>query len=73
MDGRFDTLREVVNFYNTGIQPNPDLDNRLRNNNGAPRRMNLDGNEINALIAFMNTLTDNAFLADPKFADPFGE
>jgi len=72
-DGRFGTLREVVNFYNTGIQRNPNLDNRLRTQNGAPRRMNLDGNEINSLIAFMETLTDNAFLTDPKFSDPFAE
>ena len=70
-DGRFETLREVVEFYNTGVQPNPDLDNRLRNNNGTPRRMNLNTGEVNALIAFMNTLTDERFLTDPKFSNPF--
>ena len=24
-----------------------------------------------ALVAFLKTLTDNAFISDPKFADPF--
>jgi cytochrome c peroxidase len=70
-DGRFETLREVVNFYNTGIQRNPNLDNRLRARGGAPRRMNLDANEINALITFIEALTDNTFLTDPKFSNPF--
>ncbi|MCA9839871.1 MAG: hypothetical protein KC422_23385, partial [Trueperaceae bacterium] len=29
-DGRFDTLEQVIDHYNTGIQNNPNLDNRLR-------------------------------------------
>ncbi|OEK05753.1 cytochrome-c peroxidase [Roseivirga misakiensis] len=70
-DGRFGTLREVVEFYNNGIQNSPNLDRRLRGNNGTPRRMNLNGQEIDALIAFLNTLTDNSFLSDDKFSNPF--
>ncbi|MCH8154020.1 MAG: hypothetical protein IH786_01935 [Proteobacteria bacterium] len=27
--------------------------------------------EIDALVAFLQTLTDTAFLTDPKFANPF--
>jgi cytochrome c peroxidase len=69
-DGRFNTLDEVVNFYNSGIQNNPNLDNRLRNN-GQPVRMNLDASERAALVAFLNTLTDTAFLNDAAFSDPF--
>ncbi len=72
-DGRFETLREVVVFYNNGIQDNPGLDNRLRVQGGRVRRMNLNQTEIDALVAFMNTLTDNSFLTDPKFSDPFRE
>lgn len=68
-DGRFQSLREVVEFYNNGIQNSPNLDNRVRG--GAVRRMNLNNNEINALVAFMNTLTDQSFLTDVKFSDPF--
>ena len=70
-DGRFTSLREVVEFYNTGIQNSPNLDNRLRVRGGMVRRMNLNNNEINALVAFMNTLTDEIFLTDVKFSDPF--
>lgn len=78
-DGRFNNLREVVQFYNNGIQDSPNLDNRLRvngggrggNNNGNVRRLNLNGQEMDALVAFLNTLTDNSFLTDDKFADPF--
>ena len=70
-DGRFATLREVVEFYNNGIQDNPNLDNRLRVRGGQVRRMNLNQTEIDALVAFMNTLTDNNFISDPKFSNPF--
>ena len=70
-DGRFNSLREVVEFYNTGIQDNPNLDNRLRVNNGQVRRMNLSAEEVDALVAFMETLTDDSFTGDVKFSDPF--
>ncbi len=70
-DGRFGTLREVLEFYSDGIQDNPNLDNRLRVQGNRVRRMNLNGTEINALIAFMNTLTDDVFVNDEKFSDPF--
>lgn len=71
-DGRFETLEEVVEHYNTGVQNSPNLDNRLIEN-GQPIRMNLSQNEIDALVAFMKTLTDQNFITDPKFADPFLE
>ncbi len=70
-DGRFSTLREVVMFYNNGIQNSPNLDNRLRMGNGGVRRMNLSPQEIDALVAFMETLTDQSFIEDPKFSNPF--
>jgi len=70
-DGRFGTLREVVEFYNNGIQNNPNLDNRLRVMGDRVRRMNLNQTEINALVAFLNTLTDDSFVTDAKFSDPF--
>jgi cytochrome c peroxidase len=69
-DGRFNSLEAVVNFYNSEIQNNPDLDNRLRRN-GQPIRMNLNAGERAALVAFLETLTDAAFLSDPVFSDPF--
>lgn len=69
-DGRFDTLDEVVEFYNSGVQAHPNLDNRLIQN-GNPRRLNLSAAEMTALVAFLNTLTDDVFLNDEKFSNPF--
>jgi len=70
-DGRFDTLREVVEHYNSGVQPHPNLDRGLGGRNRRPRRLNLNDREIEALVAFMNALTDQTFLSDPKFSNPF--
>lgn len=70
-DGRFDTLAQVIEFYNSGVQDHPNLDNRLENNNGQPVRLNLSQAEKDALAAFMNTLTDTTFLTDPRFSNPF--
>ena len=70
-DGRFATLREVIGFYNNGIQNHPNLDNRLRVNNGQVRRMNLSDQEREALVAFLHTLTDESFINEEKFSDPF--
>lgn len=70
-DGRFTSLAQVVDFYDAGVQPNPDLDARLRNPDGSPRRLNLTAAQKAALVAFMGTLTDSAFLASPRFANPF--
>jgi cytochrome c peroxidase len=69
-DGRFASLAEVVEFYNSGVQDNPGLDGRLRVG-GQPRRLNLNPAEKAALVAFLLTLTDQAMVEDPKFADPF--
>ncbi|GAA6136288.1 cytochrome c peroxidase [Arenicella sp. 4NH20-0111] len=69
-DGRFSSLEQVVDFYNSGIQDNPNLDNRL-SRNGQPIRMGLDAEERAALVAFLGTLTDNEFLSDSAFSDPF--
>lgn len=70
-DGRFNTLAEVVEFYNSQVQNNPNLDNRLRAGNGQPRRLNLSDTDKAALVAFLETLDDDALLADPRYSDPF--
>lgn len=72
-DGRFETLREVVEHYNNGIQRSPNLDNRLTTRGGNPVRMNLSNQDIDALVAFMRTLTDQELLTDTKYSDPFKE
>jgi len=72
-DGRFATLAEVVEFYNSGVVAHPNLSPPLRvgGPNGAPRRLNLTANEKAALIAFLNTLTDTSLPTDSRFSDPF--
>ena len=77
-DGRFETLREVIEHYDAEVAPHPFLDmnlldRRLVVTGGPvrPVRLGLTGDEIDALIAFLETLTDPAFLADPRFSDPF--
>lgn len=69
-DGRFQTLEEVVEFYNTGIQAHPFLHADLKSG-GAPKKMNFTANDKADLIAFLNTLTDDHLLADKRFSNPF--
>lgn len=72
-DGRFTTLAQVVEHYNSGVQNSPDLAPQLRQPNGQPRRLNLTQADKDALIAFMNTLTDDSITTDVRFSDPFVE
>ena len=70
-DGRFTTLAQVVEHYNSGVQLGAALDNRLIAGNGQPRRLNLSDADKAALVAFMLTLDDTALAADARFSDPF--
>jgi cytochrome c peroxidase len=70
-DGRFNTLEEVIEHYNSGIQSNGNLDKNLLNADGSPLRPNLNLLEKRALVAFLNTLTDESFITNPKYSDPF--
>jgi len=73
-DGRFATLEEVVEFYNSGVVDNPNLSPPLRNPPGLPpgaRRLNLTAGQKAALVAFLKTLTDTNIAADERFSDPF--
>lgn len=70
-DGRFQTLEEVIEHYNSGIQPHPNLHTSLKNPDGSPRRLHLSESDKEALVAFLHTLTDEQFLSDPAYADPF--
>ena len=70
-DGRFATLEQVIEHYNSGIQAHPNLAPQLRNPNGTPKQLNLTVQEKSALVAFLKTLTDNALTTDVKFSNPF--
>ena len=64
-DGRFTTLEQVIDHYSTGVKNHPNADGRLRG------RLNLSTQQKASLVAFLRTLTDEHFLTDPKFSDPF--
>ncbi|MEO5584418.1 MAG: cytochrome c peroxidase [Flavobacteriales bacterium] len=73
-DGRFNTLEEVVEHYNSGIKAHPDLDDRLTVEGqigGTPLHMDLSDYDKAALVAFLKTLTDEPLVHDPRFSDPF--
>ncbi|MEQ8578106.1 MAG: cytochrome c peroxidase [Balneola sp.] len=73
-DGRFETLEEVIEHYNSGVQASATLDNRLeQRNSNTPLRLNLSDQEKAALVAFMKTLTDQELILDEKFSSPFEE
>ena len=65
-DGRFATLEEVIEFYSSGVQNNPNLSRGL-----TPGGFGFSEDEKSDLIAFLNTLTDEAFLTSELFSDPF--
>lgn len=70
-DGRFATLDEVLDHYSVGVKNNPNLDDRLKDQNGNPMVLNITEEEKRAMKAFLQTLQDNNFISDPKFSDPF--
>lgn len=70
-DGRFSSLEEVVEHYNSGIQDHPTLSPALTDENGNPVRLNLNDQEKAALVAFLKTLTDDSIASEEKWSDPF--
>lgn len=70
-DGRYESLKDVVEFYNSGIQDNPNLDWVLLDENGKSLKMNLTDTDINDLVAFLSTLDDNNLVTDRRFSNPF--
>ncbi|MEO6360436.1 MAG: cytochrome c peroxidase [Sphingomicrobium sp.] len=69
-DGRFQTLAQVVAFYDKGVQQGAALDDRLRQR-GKPQRLNLSEADRAALVAFLKTLDDPVMTMDKRFSDPF--
>ena len=74
-DGRFASLEEVVEHYNSGVQDHPNLAPQLRVNgpNSPPIMLNLSEDEKAALVSFLKTLTDNDLLTDERWSNPFCE
>ncbi|MCR9197130.1 MAG: hypothetical protein NXI04_00640 [Planctomycetaceae bacterium] len=68
-DGRFATLDRVLEHYNWSVRPHPNLDDRLAD--AAANGIAIPERQKVALAVFLETLTDQALLQDPRFADPF--
>ena len=66
-DGRFQTLDEVFNHYNSGGQVSTTIDPFMEAAGGGLFLQEIDKL---ALIAFLKTLTDTSFIHNPAFSDP---
>ena len=67
-DGRFQTLLEVVEFYNSQVKHSSTIDPNMH---AMQSGLKLNQQEISDLIAYLNTLTDDEFLVNPDYQNPF--
>ncbi|MCB0734271.1 MAG: c-type cytochrome [Flavobacteriales bacterium] len=68
-DGRFKSLEEVVDHYNTGLVASSALDQALEQTRETG--LMLSTQQKADLVAFLKTLTDESLLTDPRYASPF--
>lgn len=66
-DGRFETLHEVIEHYNMGGHPSPTLSPLMKFQGEG---LGLSEQDVDALVAFLETLTDESFVENPDFQDP---
>ncbi len=70
-DGRFTSLEQVVDFYNTGVNKVPSVDPLMtKDNRDDVFGLGLNEVEKKQLVAFLKTLTDSTMIADKAFAAP---
>ncbi len=62
-DGRFNTLDEVLEFYNTGFHYAATLDANL----ALAQKGRLSAQDKQDIIVFLHTLTDQKFITNPDF------
>ena len=70
-DGRFASLNEVLDHYSIGVENSANLDTRLKEQDGHPKKLNIPASDKEAIIAFLNTMTDSQLVYDRKFSNPF--
>lgn len=70
-DGRYKTLDDVLEFYNSGLKRSPYVDPLMINMNHGG--MHLSPSEIQDLKAFLLTLTDTSLLTNPAYSNPMPE
>ncbi|MDN3581605.1 cytochrome-c peroxidase [Mucilaginibacter flavus] len=71
-DGRFKTLDEVIDHYSEHIKQSASLSSFLQHESNEPggTSLKLLPKEKKQLLAFLNMLTDSAFINNPRFSDP---
>lgn len=67
-DGRFESLRDVLDFYSEGVHFNLTVDPLMEF--ATDGGVDLSEESKDALIAFLLTMSDSNFLTNPEFADP---
>ncbi len=73
-DGRFKTLAQVLDHYSSGVHPHRNLGLAVDENDLTETKtigFNYSPKQKAAIIEFLKTLTDEEFLSDPRFSDPF--
>jgi cytochrome c peroxidase len=74
-DGRFANLEEVLDHYNEHVKSSETLDPLIletsNERSNTETKLYLTHAEKAAIIAFLHTLTDNKFIKDEAFSDPF--
>jgi len=68
-DGRFKTLEEVIDFYNSGLVYSEYASPLMHKLN--TRGAQLTSQQKKDLINFLNTLNDTSFITNPKYSNPF--
>ncbi len=63
-DGRFETLEEVIEHYNSGLHRSPSLDPNLAKH--PQKGLGLATEDMRALVSFLRTLTDPQFVPTAK-------
>ena len=66
-DGRFETLEEVIEHYNSGGVASSTIDPFMKYTTGG---LSLAPLQKEHLLAFLHTLTDTAFVTNPAFSNP---
>lgn len=67
-DGRFETLEEVITFYSYGVNNVANIDPLMKQAHKGG--IELEPEDIKALVAFLHTLTDMSVVENPDFGPP---
>ncbi len=66
-DGRFSTLEQVIEFYNSSAHQGTNADPFIMIH---PDGLNLSDREKQELVAFLKTLTDSSLIVNPAYTKP---